>query len=428
MPRAYQSSPDLFDAALADRFKAEAPLAERLRPQTWADFVGQEEVIGKGKPLRVLIDKDEVPSLIFWGPPGSGKTTLARLIAQLTKSEFVPLSAVSSGLADLRQIIKQAGELRKFRSRRTILFIDEIHRWNKAQQDALLPYVENGAITLIGATTENPSFEVISALLSRCRVVVLKSLTPDDIEIILHRALQDKEYGFGTIKIQGADKAIKHLAVMASGDARIALNTLELAVKAGLRGQEAIIDEKLIKQSLQRTHLLYDKNGEEHYNLISALHKSMRGSDADAALYWLGRMLEAGEDPLYIARRLIRFSSEDIGLADPQALTQAVAAYQAAHSIGLPECNVVLAQAVVYLSKAPKSNALYEAYKAVQDDVKQTINESVPLHLRNASTDLMKDLGYGRDYKYNPNFVEPVEQDYLPPSLKGKKYFSNKDS
>lgn len=414
--------PDLFDEALLEQMRAQAPLADRLRPQTWQDFVGQEEAVGKGTPLRLLIEKDEVPSLIFWGPPGSGKTTLARLIARVTKSEFVSLQAVVSGLAELRQIITQATERRKFKQQRTILFIDEIHRWNKTQQDALLPYVENGTVTLIGATTENPSFEVIPALLSRCRVVVLKPLTPEHIKIILRRALYDTQYGLGKIKVKGAEAVIEHLAVMSSGDARVALNTLELAVKAVIKRGEAIITPDVIKKSLQRTHLLYDKGGEEHYNLISALHKSLRGSDANAALYWLGRMLEAGEDPLYVARRLIRFASEDIGLADPQALVQAVAAYQAAHNIGLPECNVVLAQCVVYLARAPKSNALYKAYQAVQEDVKQTINEPVPLHLRNAPTQLMKELGYGQDYKYNPDFTGEVKQDYLPPSLKDKKY------
>ncbi|HAO81253.1 TPA: AAA family ATPase, partial [Candidatus Veblenbacteria bacterium] len=307
------------------------------------------------------------------------------------------------------------------------LFIDEIHRWNKAQQDALLPHVENGTVTLIGATTENPSFEVISALLSRCRVIIIKALAPEDIESILQRALKDKEYGFGKIKVEGATQAIKHLAIMASGDARVALNTLELAVKASLKDNQSVITDELIKQSLQRTHLVYDKGGEEHFNLISALHKSMRGSNPDAALYWLGRMLEAGEDPLYIARRLIRFASEDIGLADPQALVQATAGFQAAHNIGMPECNVILAQTVVYLANAPKSNSLYKAYQAVQQDVKATINEGVPLHLRNAPTDLMKEVGYGQGYKYNPDYDEPVEQDYLPPSLKGRKYLDNKN-
>ncbi|HBT92163.1 MAG TPA: AAA family ATPase [Candidatus Veblenbacteria bacterium] len=427
MPRPKVPDTDLFDAALAEQLRAEAPLADRLRPTVWQDFVGQKEVIGSGTPLRQLIEQDQVPSLIFWGPPGSGKTTLARLIAKLTRSDFIQLPAVASGLADLRQVVARASDRRKLHQTRTILFIDEIHRWNKAQQDALLPHVENGTVTLIGATTENPSFEVISALLSRCRVIIIKALAPEDIESILQRALKDKEYGFGKIKVEGATQAIKHLAIMASGDARVALNTLELAVKASLKDNQSVITDELIKQSLQRTHLVYDKGGEEHFNLISALHKSMRGSNPDAALYWLGRMLEAGEDPLYIARRLIRFASEDIGLADPQALVQATAGFQAAHNICMPECNVILAQTVVYLANAPKSNSLYKAYQAVQQDVKATINEGVPLHLRNAPTDLMKEVGYGQGYKYNPDYDEPVEQDYLPPSLKGRKYLDNKN-
>ena len=437
MPKAGKKSSqaDLFDAALSEQLRAEAPLADRLRPQSWADFVGQTEAVGAGTPLRKFIDQDQVPSIIFWGPPGSGKTTLARLIATVTKSYFEQLSAVSSGLVELRQLVASAKERRKFTRQRTILFIDEIHRWNKAQQDALLPQVETGAVTLIGATTENPSFEVISALLSRCRVVVLKALAPQDIETILRRAIRDKERGWGKLEVKGAEAAVKHLAVMASGDARVALNTLELAVKASLKNGVAAITEELIKQSLQRTHLMYDKAGEEHYNIISALHKSMRGGEAGAALYWLGRMLEAGEDPLYIARRLIRFASEDIGLAEPAALVQATAAFQAAHDIGMPECNVVLAHCVAYLARAPKSNALYTAYQAVQQDVKETVNEGVPLHLRNAPTELMKDLGYGKGYKYppaeakrragNPDYDESVEQDYLPESLKGRKYLSD---
>ncbi|KKS79124.1 MAG: AAA ATPase central domain protein, partial [Parcubacteria group bacterium GW2011_GWD1_42_9] len=285
MPRPKVPDTDLFDAALAEQLRAEAPLADRLRPTVWQDFVGQKEVIGSGTPLRQLIEQDQVPSLIFWGPPGSGKTTLARLIAKLTRSDFIQLPAVASGLADLRQVVARASDRRKLHQTRTILFIDEIHRWNKAQQDALLPHVENGTVTLIGATTENPSFEVISALLSRCRVIIIKALAPEDIESILQRALKDKEYGFGKIKVEGATQAIKHLAIMASGDARVALNTLELAVKASLKDNQSVITDELIKQSLQRTHLVYDKGGEEHFNLISALHKSMRGSNPDAAFY-----------------------------------------------------------------------------------------------------------------------------------------------
>ncbi|MBI5733564.1 MAG: replication-associated recombination protein A [Candidatus Kerfeldbacteria bacterium] len=399
-----------------------APLASKMRPRVWDEFVGQEEVVGQGTILRKLLDKGEVPSLILWGPPGSGKTTLARLVASLTKSVFVEFSAVASGLAEVRKVIAEAKERKKFQRARTILFIDEIHRWNKAQQDALLPAVENGTVILIGATTENPSFEVISALLSRVRVIVLSALTPQNIKTILELALRDKERGLGNIKVEGAAGALEHISILANGDARLALNVLELAVNSSLQDGAARLDEAVIKQSLQRTHLLYDKGGEEHYNLISALHKSLRGSDADAALYWLGRMLEAGEDPLYIARRLVRFASEDIGLADPGALVQAVSGFQAAHQIGMPECNVVLAQVVAYLARAAKSNALYTAYGKVKEDVQQTINEGVPLNLRNAPTKLLKNIGYGKGYKYNPDYDEPVSQDYLPESLKGRKY------
>ena len=414
----------MFDASLELRLKTEAPLADRLRPGSWAEYVGQDEVVGTGSLLRSLLEHDEVPSLILWGPPGSGKTTLARMVAGLTKSFFVQLSAVSSGLDDLRRIVAEALDRRKLHQQRTILFIDEIHRWSKAQQDALLPQVERGVVTLIGATTENPSFEVISALLSRARVVVLKPLSPEQIKLILNRALKDNDRGLGKITVHGAEAALEHIAILANGDARVALNTLELAVKSTASHGRADLTEEVIKKSLQRTHLMYDKAGEEHYNLISALHKSLRGSDADAALYWLGRMLEAGEDPLYVARRLVRFASEDIGLADPQALVQAQAAFQAAHSLGMPECDMALSQAVVYMARAPKSNALYSAYGKVKEDVQNTINEGVPLHLRNAPTQLMKNVGYGKGYKYNPDYKEPVEQDYLPESLKGKKYLS----
>jgi putative ATPase len=395
-----------------------------MRPENLEEFVGQEELVGEGKMLRTLIEKDEIPSMIFWGPPGSGKTTLARIIAKMTKSEFVQFSAVTSGIGELRQVISEAEKRRKFNNIRTILFIDEIHRWNKAQQDGLLPYVENGIITLIGATTENPSFEVNSALLSRCRVFVLKKLTPENIEVILKRAMADKVRGYGQIDVQITEKTLNYLSCLADGDARAALNVLEFAIKANRRNNQKVVqlDQEAIREALQKTHLLYDKQGEEHYNIISALHKSMRGSDPDAALYWLGRMLEAGEDPLYIARRLIRFASEDIGLADPGALVQATTAYTACHYLGMPECNVVLAQAVVYLAKAPKSNMLYRAYTEVQHDVKETECEPVPMHLRNAPTELMKELGYGKGYKYNPNYNEPVDQDYLPEKLRGRKY------
>ncbi|MDO8668966.1 MAG: replication-associated recombination protein A [Candidatus Buchananbacteria bacterium] len=414
---------DLFEQKLGQKLAYEAPLAERMRPTTLGHFFGQNEVIGQGKMLRQLIEKDDIPSMIFWGPPGSGKTTLARIIANMTDSDFVSFSAVSSGVKDLKEIIAVAKDKRKFNNKQTILFIDEIHRWNKSQQDALLPYVESGIVILIGATTENPSFEINSALLSRARVFVLNQLAEEDILNILRRAINDKEYGLGVYKIEADDEILKYLAKLSNGDARVSLNALEFAAKATKSNESGIIklDPKIIKEALQKSHI-YDKSGEQHYNIISALHKSLRGSDADAALYWLARMLEAGENPLYVARRLVRFASEDVGLANSRALEQAVAGYQAAHFIGMPECNVILAQVVVYLAKCQKSNDLYTAYLKVQKDVKETMDEPVPLHLRNAPTKLMKDLNYGQDYKYSPDFNYEEEQDYLPESLRGRKY------
>ncbi|MFA5029590.1 MAG: replication-associated recombination protein A [Patescibacteria group bacterium] len=418
---------DLFDQNLRQKLGLEAPLADRMRPDTLADFVGQNEIIGETKLLRQLIEKDQIPSMIFWGPPGSGKTTLARIIANLTNSDFISFSAVTCGVKDLKEIITKAQDRRKFNGQRTLLFIDEIHRWNKSQQDALLPHVETGVITLIGATTENPSFEVNSALLSRARVFVLEQLSEENLANILKRAIIDQRKGFGNLKINIEEAALKYLSRIASGDARIALNTLEFAVKATKTDKDGIIriDQKIIRDSLQKSHCLYDKDGEQHYNLISALHKSLRGSDADAALYWLARMLEAGEDPLYVARRLVRFASEDVGLANSRALEQAVAGYQAVHYIGTPECNVILAQVVVYLAKCKKSNELYRAYLSVQKDVKETMDEPVPLHLRNAPTKLMKDLNYGKDYKYSPDYDYQEEQEYLPPKIKGHKYLGD---
>lgn len=396
-----------------------------MRPRDFSDFFGQGEIVSEGKLLRNLIERDEIPSIIFWGPPGVGKTTLAKIIAGKTQSKFIELSATSSGLADLRAImekIKNPPPQSLFDAKtngKTVLFVDEIHRWNKSQQDALLPYVEKGMITLIGATTENPSFEINSALLSRSRVFVLKHLDDKEICGILKSALKDRERGLGNYSVEISDEVLEFLSSASGGDARTALNAIELAVKNAKNGKVEIED---VKESLQKSHLFYDKNGEEHFSIISALHKSMRGSDADASLYWLGRMLEAGEDPLYVARRLIRFASEDVGLADPKALLIAVAAYQTAHFLGMPECNVALAHATVYLAKAPKSNKIYTAYSQVQKDIQDLPNEPVPLHLRNAPTDLMKNLGYGKDYKYNPDFTEPVAQDYLPEKLKGRKY------
>ena len=421
---------------------ASTPLADRMRPDTLADFFGQNEVVGEGKMLRQAIETDSLPSIIFWGPPGSGKTTLAFIIAKQTKSEFIRISAVTSGVKELREIIERA-EGNKRLGKNTILFIDEIHRWNKSQQDALLPHIERGTVILIGATTENPSFEVRGALLSRCRVFVLAQLGTDDIKKILDRALKNKQVGLGNLKIKIEKTAKKLLTEMANGDARVALNVLEYAaivispqpspsegereekVSSPLKGEEVrvrSITADQIKEAFQKSHLLYDKDGEEHYNIISALHKSLRGSDANAALYWLARMLEAGEDPLYVARRLVRFASEDVGLANSRALEQAVAAYQACHFIGLPECNVILAQAVVYLAKCEKSNELYVAYGEAARDVRELGNLGVPLHLRNAPTKLMKDLNYGKGYKYSPDYGYKESQEYLPDKLKEKKY------
>jgi len=392
-----------------------SPLADRMRPRSFEEFFGQEKIVGEGKILKSAILGDKIPSMIFWGPPGSGKTTLAHIIAQKTGSEFISLSAINSGVKDLRRETEKAEDFGKI-GKRTILFIDEIHRFNKSQQDFLLPYVERGVVTFIGATTENPGFEVNNALLSRCRVFVLNKLETEDLEKIIVRAIENKEYGLGNDGIVIGEKEIKFLAEMSDGDARVALSVLEFAASIN-----EIITKQTIEDALQKT-VMYDKNGEEHYNLISALHKSMRGSDADAALYYLARMVTGGEDPLYIARRLIRFASEDIGIANSNALTQAVATYQAVHFIGYPECSVNLAQAVVYMAKSKKSNKLYTAYNAAQKDVESFGTLPVPLHLRNAETKLMKDLDYGKGYKYSPEFDYAENQEYLPDKLKGKKY------
>lgn len=399
------------------------PLAEKMRPQTLDDFVGQEELLGKDSPLRQMIEHDNISSMIFWGPPGVGKTTLAYIIARQTNSVFKRLSAVTSGVKDIKDIINEA-EFNKVNGKKTILFVDEIHRFNKAQQDAFLPYVENGDIILIGATTENPSFEVNSALLSRSKVYVLKSLTTENIIKILKRAILSitKEQKI-TINID--EESLNIIANLSSGDARTSLNTLENILNiTPLKKKTKNINSSQVKKVLQNKTFLYDKKGEEHYNLISALHKSMRNSDPDAAIYYLARMLEAGEDPLYIARRLIRFASEDIGLANPSALPQAIAAYDAAHYNGMPECNVNLTQAVVYLAVSPKSNSLYMAYESAKKDAIATADEKVPLNLRNAVTKLDKDLGYGENYEYSQNYdLKMTDMECLPAKLKDHKYY-----
>ena len=400
------------------------PLASRLRPQTLAEFVGQAHLLGPGKVLRRLIEEDRVSSMIFWGPPGVGKTTLARIIANRTKARFINFSAVTSGIKEIRAVMQQAQDNRRF-GERTIVFVDEIHRFNKAQQDAFLPYVERGSILLIGATTENPSFEVNAALLSRCKVFVLKALTEQDLLQLLQRALSDPR-GFGGQAIEAPQELLEMLARFANGDARVALNTLEMAVLNSPRGADGRtrLSREVMEQCLSKRSLLYDKNGEEHYNLISALHKSMRNSDPDAAVYWLARMLEAGEDPLYIARRLVRFASEDVGLADSRALEITVAVYQACHFLGMPECTVHLTHAVVYLSLSPKSNSLYLAYEAAKHDALTMRDEPVPLVIRNAPTKLMKELHYGEGYQYAHDAPDKLtDMTCLPPSLQGKTYY-----
>jgi putative ATPase len=421
---------DLFGATERKREeKTEIPLADRIRPERVEDFVGQEHILGPGRFLRSLIEKDQLQSLLFWGPPGTGKTTLARIIACSTRSHFVAFSAVLSGVKEIRQVIMEAEE-KRYQGRRTILFVDEIHRFNKAQQDAFLPHVERGTIILVGATTENPSFEVNSALLSRCRVLTLRTLTPEEISLILARALQEEERGLGRWAARLAPEALKHLSTMAHGDARVALNALEFAVLATPPDSEGrrFITLSIAEEAMQRKALLYDKDGEEHYNIISAFHKSLRGGDADAALYWLARMIEAGEDPLYVARRMVRFASEDIGLADPQALKVALSSMEAYHFIGLPEGELALAEAAVYLAIAPKSNALYLAYDRARKDVKEKGALPVPLAIRNAPTELMKEMGYGQGYKYAHDFPEGiVEQNYFPQELGARFYYRPTD-
>jgi len=409
--------------------QAGRPLADRMRPRTLDEFIGQEELLGPGKPLRTQIERDELGSMLLWGPPGCGKTTLARIIAGRTKGEFIPFSAVLSGIKEIKEVMAQAESVRRF-GKRTIVFVDEVHRFNRAQQDAFLPHVEAGNILLIGATTENPSFEVIAPLLSRMKVYVMKSLSEPQIAALLRRALKDSERGLGSERVEASDEILARIAVLANGDARSAYNTLEalvLGTEPDASGQR-VVSEARLQDVLQKKLLPYDKAGEEHFNLISALHKSVRNSDADAALYWLARMLESGEDPLYLARRMVRMASEDIGLAEPGALAVTIAAKEAFDFIGPPEGYLALAQAAVYLSLAPKSNALYTGYGAVREDLQRTIAEPVPLHLRNPVTRLMGNVGYGKDYQYAHDAEEKVtDMTCLPESLLGRTYYKPTD-
>ncbi len=410
---------DLFDTA-AEQTK-DAPLAERRRPRSLEEFVGQAHLLGEGKLLRRLIETDQLTSLIFWGPPGSGKTTLARIIANATRSHFIFFSAILSGIKDIREVVKEAEEAQKYRRMKTILFVDEIHRFNKTQQDAFLPYVERGTFTIIGATTENPSFEVVAPLLSRCKVLVLNPLTAEEIATILTAALADRERGLGSLNLTAEPEAISFMAEQADGDARVALNTLETAARLARNGT---ITLDLAREAVQKKPLLYDKGGEEHYNVISAFIKSMRGSDPDAALYWLARMIEAGEDPIFILRRMVILASEDIGNADPRALQVAVAALQGFQLVGLPEGRIIMAQAVTYLATAPKSNASYVGIDAALAEVRKSGALPVPLHIRNAPTRLMKDLGYHRGYRYAHDYTEGyVAQQHLPDKLKGRRFY-----
>jgi putative ATPase len=420
-------SMDMFEKQAEQKQLQQAPLATRMRPSSLNAFVGQEHILGKGRVLRRAIETDRIPSMIFWGPPGCGKTTLANIIANSTGAAFSPVSAVSANVSDLRRIVAQAQERRKVQSQRTILFIDEIHRFNKTQQDAVLPFVEDGTVILIGATTENPSFEVTSPLLSRTRVLPLKPLTEDEIKILVFRATTDKLLGIGDLNVELTNEALNHLIRASNSDARMALNTLEIAALSTPLDPtgKRMITLETIEDAFQKRAVQYDRAGDQHFNLISALHKSMRDSDPDASIYWLAMMLEAGEDPLYVARRMIRFASEDIGMADPQALVVAMAAQQAVHFIGMPEGNLALAEAAVYLATAPKSNSLYAAYSKVQEEIKKGASESVPMNIRNAPTPLMKEMGYGKDYKYAHDYPDhTVDQQHLPDTQKEKHFYT----